>query len=489
MRPATRSGYAPALLALTCLGTCVPTAAADPPDPARPRELTLSPAAAPVPALKYRLLPMSSELNAGDAAPIYMRLKYEIENSFNQGQGHLAGWLEMPLDKLPVQEARQLDMSGRLKLLALGARREFCDWSYPLPEQRQQAFDILLPELQSMRVWGRFLALKARLDLVEHKYGEAVETLESGIAFSRHVGSGPFLLNSLVGITICNGLVDRIEELVEQPLAPNLYWALTALPRPLVGTRRALEFERRMPEDMMPEFTQLDSPRTPAEWESLLSRMYARMQNLATKLLAGGLSPEADAAAKAVIARPLEAFKKEAAPKARDELAAGRGLAADRVRAMSDDEVLCRSLVAQYHVLQDRVFKAIYLPYPEAIPVLREAEAAVKDVNLGPLQMVNVLQPAVAKSLAAETRLDRRIAALRVVEAIRLHAAALEGKLPESLSQLTEVPVPEDPATGRPFEYHLENGRAILSGPAAGIDGPAPQYRITIRTKDRPAAP
>jgi hypothetical protein len=473
------------LMALALLGSCVPAAMPQTPAAHGPRNLTLSPAGAPVPALKYRLMPMISDLNPGNAAPTYLRLKYEYDNAFNKGQENLAAWLEMPLEKLPIQEARQWDMRGRLKLLELGTRREYCDWGYPLPEQRQEAFDILLPDVQSMRVWGRFLALKARLDLVEHKYQEAVSTLETGFAFSRHVGEAPFLINALVGIAIGNGLVDRVEELVEQPLAPNLYWALTALPHPLVGTRRALEFERRVPEDMIPEFTQLDSPRTPAEWESLLVRMYERMQNLALKVLDSKVSPDTEIATKALIGRPLDVFKKEAAPVARSEMAVERGLDPDRLKAVTDDEVLCRSLVAQYHVLQDQIFKAIYLPYPDAIRVLTEAEAKVKDAKLGPLQMVNLLQPAVAKSLAAETRLERRIAALRVVEAIRLHAAAHQGRLPESLSQLTEVPVPDDPATGREFEYRLENDRAVVSSPAAGIEGSPPHYRITIRAEHR----
>ena len=39
--------------------------------PLNPRELVLSPAAAPVPSLKYRLLPSWADLNPGDAAPIY----------------------------------------------------------------------------------------------------------------------------------------------------------------------------------------------------------------------------------------------------------------------------------------------------------------------------------------------------------------------------------------------------------------------------------
>jgi hypothetical protein len=84
--------------------------------------------------------------------------------------------------------------------------------------------------------------------------------------------------------------------------------------------------------------------------------------------------------------------------------------------------------------------------------------------------------------MQAETRLDRRVAALRVVEAIRIHAAANDGKLPDTLDEVTIVPVPIDPATSTPFEYIREGEAARLTcpllnnTPRSNVD-----YRITIR--------
>jgi hypothetical protein len=67
--------------------------------------------------------------------------------------------------------------------------------------------------------------------------------------------------------------------------------------------------------------------------------------------------------------------------------------------------------------------------------------------------------------MQASARLDRRIAALRCIEAIRLHAAAHEGKLPARLGDITEVPVPVDPMTGKEFEYTVAGDKATLHGP------------------------
>ena len=67
-------------------------------------------------------------------------------------------------------------------------------------------------------------------------------------------------------------MLARLEELVARPGAPNLYWALTALPRPLVGLRDADGDRAAAGRDTSsPSSTDLDRPRTEAEWSSLLT--------------------------------------------------------------------------------------------------------------------------------------------------------------------------------------------------------------------------
>jgi hypothetical protein len=70
------------------------------------------------------------------------------------------------------------------------------------------------------------------------------------------------------------------------------------------------------------------------------------------------------------------------------------------------------------------------------------------------------------------------LAALTAVEALRTYAAAHDGKLPEQLSDVTETPVPDNPATGWPFEYHVESGMATLKDSQA--EAPL-VYTIRIR--------
>ena len=62
--------------------------------------------------------------------------------------------------------------------------------------------------------------------------------------------------------------------------------------------------------------------------------------------------------------------------------------------------------------------------------------------------------------VASEVQLDRRVAILRVVEALRMDATH-ERAMTESLSQITEVPVPDDPATGKPIGTPMRHKTAV----------------------------
>jgi hypothetical protein len=85
----------------------------------------------------------------------------------------------------------------------------------------------------------------------------------------------------------------------------------------------------------------------------------------------------------------------------------------------------------------------------------------------------------VSRAVPAAARLDRRVAALRCVEALRLYAAAHGGEPPARLADVHEVPVPADPVTGQPFDYRLEGDRAVLSAPPP--PGEVPDARNSLR--------
>jgi hypothetical protein len=320
--------------------------------------------------------------------------------------------------------------------------------------------------------------VKARVEIAERKYDEAIRTIETGLAFARHVGGGPFLINGLVGIATATGMLDQCEELIAQPGAPNLYWALTALPNPSISLRDQLENERKLCENLIPELTaaDLDRPRNAADWASLLARMYARIVQWSTFIAQKG-----DSDLREPTARELTQLRGQVLPAARQYLKTSRPLTDPQLAAMPDDQIVALYLAGGYRELWDELFKLSYLPAREALPRFDAAFQRIHAEKGGPLTFFVEMQPNVQGGLMAELRLDRRVAALRVLEAIRLSAAADDGSLPESLSQVTEVPIPDDPATGKSFDYHRDGNSATLSGPQAGLPPPWPSYRITLR--------
>ncbi len=471
------------VLALAAVFTLDGTSsAADPPKDAPtlrlykvPRELRLSPVPAPVPALRYRLLPLAADLTPGDAAPVYIRLAgLATTEGMRQINGKTSEWANLPLDQLPLSECRKFvdAWAGSLRQLEFGARRQTCTWNYTLPEQKEEVIEVLMPDLIDMRNWARLQTLKARVEIAEHKYDAAVRTIETGIAFSRHTGAGPFVINALVGVSCGQVMLGCVEELIAQPDAPNLYWALTALPRPLVGLRKAQETEQMQPDWLFPELNDLDRPRTEAEWGPLLTRLHARMKAIEQRIMVTdttGVHP-----AKSSLS-DLATFRAIALP-------AAKAYAQERrivTEGLPEDQVILLYIAGRCRELYDDQFKYGYLPYPEALAASVGAEDRVNALKGGPLDVFTSLMTSIVPVLRVETRLERSVAALRVIEAIRLHAAA-RGALPGSLDQVTVVPIPLDPMTGKSFTYRREGETAVLIGPDS-VPQTVLTYRVSLR--------
>ena len=80
-------------------------------------------------------------------------------------------------------------------------------------------------------------------------------------------------------------------------------------------------------------------------------------------------------------------------------------------------------------------------------------------------------------------KLDRQAAALQCIEALRLYAAGHDGKFPNQLSDVTEVSVPVDPLSGKPFVYKRSGSKAVLEAvlPETATPKDAMQYKLTLK--------
>jgi hypothetical protein len=441
------------------------------------RALTVSAAPVPVPAFKYRLYPRTSERVEGNAIPIYLRFAHERNDATKKMlRDKPLEWNKLPLDKLPVGEVKKfLDgYSYNLRQLDLGARRKTADWNYTL--DAGNPIGLLMPDVQEMRMHAPVLILKARVEAAEGRYAEALHTLETELSFSQQINEGPFLINSLVGVACASLGADCLLDLIERPDAPNVYWALNVLPRPFIDLRRAYEFEQSLLEAQFPELADLNRPRSAEEWDAVLRRIRRDIES-ATKGDPNAKPPKPGNGVNDL------ASKSPDLPEARRYLGEVAGIAAAKIEAMPPGEILLRYLVQYHHELRDEAFKSAYLPFYQTQAVFAEAEKRLKMApDTEAARLVLMFLPSIRKVQLSQVRLERKFAALRVIETLRMHAAA-NGQLPEKLDQVTIVPVPNDPGTAKPFEYQRDGASATLISriPGESQEVTGMRYRITLR--------
>jgi hypothetical protein len=486
-----------ALLVLLMYQVGVTWAQSDGADSARPQEpttieLIVSPAAEARPALKYTLLPTPGERTPGNAAQHYYRAivlqKQQPKELWQEFNDKHQAWLAASIDdaQAKAEIARWLaSQKNALAEVRAGAFREYCDWDFRLQDLRgPELLSFLLPEIQECRTLARTIQLQARLAIMEGRPDDALEALRTGFQLARDAAQPPYLISGLVGVAITNVMTDELVRLIQHTDA-NYYWALAALPEPLVDLRPAMQFEMHMPAQMFPFLQDAETAdRSPDEWRKLILGCVRGLESL------GGSSSamndwQSELAATGLVAKMY--------PQAKQQLI-DEGFDRDRVEAMPVGQVVAiqtsRSVQYAFH----EVFKLSHLPYQEATGRMPqtlkrlEAEGHLHGKFSGRegLPLTSLLLPAVSGVMQAETRNARNLATVQAIEAIRMHAAASGGKLPKSLAEITIVPVPANPATGQPFPYTLDAAANQATLEVAPIGSLTPQQdgkRYVIKLK------
>jgi len=314
----------------------------------------------------------------------------------------------------------------------------------------------------------RGLSVWIRGRIVTGELHEAREGILVGLACARHVSRSPFLITSLAASSYANEMLDRLEELIQHPECPNLYWPLTALPRPLIDIRPAFEFEREFMQRSVDGLNEPDRPRTAEEWEALAERTIAY---ILPKPDADDAAGEGEGAGRST-RRAMTLWAKRDLPRRQPSVSA------DQAAAMSEGEVVVRWLVARRIEFCDRALAAISLDPPQSLERLRARDAEnIRFVEQWGLNLqIFFAQEHSAWTYVSLSRFERRVAALRVVEGIRHYAATHDGELPVSLSDVSETPLPNDPLTGIPFHYKRLDDQATFHLSASRIEVSRPGF-------------
>jgi hypothetical protein len=461
-----------------CPQGVIAQSSADPP----PTVILLRPAAEPVPALKYRLVPERRSLVPGNAAIFYHRamellletywqaanrqFKKESTTRSDPFDDEIARWLNEPIADIPREEARRQIQRfwGALNEIELGARCLGCDWQF---DNRKEGISLLIPEIQHIRTLGRLAALRARLAILDGKTDEAVHWIEIGFAMGRHVSQGPIVIQALVGVAIDMLTAQTLEALIQAPGTPSLFWALADRPRPFIDMRCSMEGERYLLERSLPALAELDR----GPWSLDQARRFT--DDLQEKVFVwngGERFPGTTFTVPSHQPIPVRrlgiaAMAAKIYPEARRALIA-QGRSEAEVEAMPVVQVAALYSLQQYRKMSDDAYKWVNIPYWRSQQVIDRERMTVEEKRANPLvALLRILMPSLNSCRIAALRLDRRLDALQCIEAVRLYAEGHGGKLPDRLEAVTEAPVPIDVLTGKPFTYQVEGDTATLSAP------------------------
>jgi hypothetical protein len=485
----------PALIAavLACAAPATAQPPVEPKDGKVTVSLTLSPTAEQKPTSRFLLQPQYTDLMPGEQLSGFLRCFMGQERFFSPAEEKKrTAWNELPLSELPLDQIRQHGIyEGRgssvldgiaydppyarlMVFMDQAARYDRVEWNFWY-NFRKDGINALIPEVQKLRSLAQVLKLRMRSEIKAGEFAKAVETSKTLLGLARMLERHPTLISHLVGVAIVTVAVDALEEMVQQPGCPNLYWGLTDLGSPVLDIRTGAGGERVWLVEQVRPIIEATGPLS----DEQLAAAFRRFDNL---YVTEG-PPKKDAPPP-----PSAQYKKLATDAKFVEAARAflieTGGKPDVVKTFTPLQAVFLADFRHLEVYRDDCLRTLTLPLWQADPLARAIDDDLKKQKAdGKLVLAPELVPAVLRVRQRSTALDQRVAYLRVIEAIRLHAHDNGGKLPASLDDI-KLPLPLDPVTGKPFTYAVRaGGVAVLHGgnPTPGNDRGNRVYEITIR--------
>jgi len=146
------------------------------------------------------------------------------------------------------------------------------------------------------------------------------------------------------------------------------------------------------------------------------------------------------------------------------------GGAPSLVQSMVGIAIGDRNLNCVEQIIQSNNAPNLYWALKDLPQPLTDAGKAIK-VETDNLKNYNVLlrnefekilKPAHDRILKQMNYIDRKIAVLQCIEAIRLYAGTHDGIFPEKLSDVTDYEIPNDPVTKKSFSFKSTGSEAVL---------------------------
>lgn len=424
---------------------------------ADPRDKLCSLSPQPTPAFKYRFWPSRLDMRPGTAQTHFYRAI--LQRSFvSQGlpkekNDEINQLLGLEMEEIPVEAARECVERFESVFVELEAMAQSEDnsWDLRLRDLRgKDIWNFRLEDVQQARTLARFLQLKIAVQVAKRDYAGAAESIRTGFRLAAFVGQGESIIQGLVGVAIESVMLSAVEYAIRSPECPNFYWALQTLPTPLVPLRDAVESELGMVFLMFPMLN--ESEATTLSDTELMQRLNRSIGDL--RSLMNNNSTSYGGAESIGLMLTLSGEDAKTRLKQSDYDPA-------KLEKLTPLQAALVDAGRELKVHSDELLKGIKVRGPEGdalrgkVQLDLERWASARSGTAAGL-IGGLIFPATQNVHEALVRIEMMRQRLIAVEALRDYAAAHSGRLPESLSELSDTPVAVDPFSRQPFEYRVE---------------------------------
>lgn len=449
--------------------------------------LTVHPKGAPTPALKIRLVPDAAEQLRGNSAIYYLkamgffeqdyvrdRLREVIKKASEEAKSTNReasefppySYLELRPSDYPKEEVREYLKLLSFQVPILREARRYRDFSMDRNiHLSENPMGYVLSEMQSLRELARNQRIRCRLAIAEGRIDDAIEVIGQQISMSRHISMDDFLVSYLVSSAVLRMALDDTLVLLEHSECPNLYWAFSQLPDPLMNMEACLAMERQFVFLQIPRLREVDlDPKGEEYWKEFIIEFAERTREIDEY----NNQNERPIVSRELGENRVASILKEVAAnaeKAKEYLIERAILSKERSDGYSDAHLVFLAMKDLVEVSRDDPFKWLRLPYGDAreryirvneeMKQIRERFGWFTGIPQGLLPSFDAFHESV-------TRSKQRLALVQAIEAIRMAGFANQGKLPDRLDTLP-APIPSDPFTGKPFSYEVDGDLGILT--------------------------
>jgi hypothetical protein len=348
--------------------------------------------------------------------------------------------------------------------------------------------DARFPEQEVMWKFAALIKLRALVELDQRRFDDAVVSIRCGYRLIAFLRQGGLLEHHLTANFIESAILDVIEKAIQTPGCPNLYWAIATLPNEYDAMLRTIEdellsYKRRHPLLIEPEAVDWSPDNWKENWNEFVrdcdSYWPVPFQGQFLKASEDALKSDAKHARKRLLAQ---------------------GLAPQHAASMCAEQALAVDIACEIRKENEQILTALYTPYPANMRMLEKRDRenmqrmeALVFLWFDPEFQKEPLDPLLKPLLESrrkdwESRLRdfvprtygfisdeyqrflhavQRKNHLLTIEAIRHFAGGQNGRLPESLSNLTELLPNRDPINAEWVAYEVKKDH----------DGPIAEFR------------